>query len=190
MNLAIRPLEPGLLGEYLHFFDSVAFSDNHDWEGCYCVYYQHRCTLEEWNNRTREENRAEAISLIEQRILHGYLAFCGSDVVGWCNVNSKNEYGPHLSESLRRPDDNRTAAIVCFLIAPAFRRQGIASQLLERVLADLGQNDMYDFIEAYPRKGASTDAAHYHGPTEMYLKCGFRVEGETEDSIVLRKALH
>lgn len=39
MNLDIRALTYDLLDDYLDFFDNIAFSDNKEWSGCYCVHF-------------------------------------------------------------------------------------------------------------------------------------------------------
>lgn len=41
MSIEIKALAPELLDDYLAFFDSVAFTDNPDWSGCYCCFYHH-----------------------------------------------------------------------------------------------------------------------------------------------------
>ena len=43
--------------------------------------------------------------------------------------------------------------------------------------------------EAYPNEGASSDAGHYTGPLDMYLRAGFAVHKRLEGSIAVRKDL-
>ncbi len=64
-------------------------------------------------------------------------------------------------------------AIVCYLIRPDMRGKGVASALLERVVADAAAQG-YDFVEAFPINGASSCAGEYHGPAVMYEKAGFQ----------------
>lgn len=185
----VKPLVPGLLPDYLNFFEHVAFTDNHDWEGCYCVYHLFKGTADEWEGRTSEDNRADAVRLIQEGKLRGYLAYDDEEVVGWCNVNGKPAYGIHLTRAPHNSEDERTACIVCFTVAPAFRRQGVASQLLETVIDDLRRSEVYDCLEAYPVMGREGDAANYYGPLAMYLKAGFEVVSEAESHAVVRKML-
>jgi hypothetical protein len=44
-------------------------------------------------------------------------------------------------------------------------------------------------VEAYPRKGAQSAAANYHGPLGMYRKAGFEPYREYEGYWIVRKQL-
>jgi hypothetical protein len=44
-------------------------------------------------------------------------------------------------------------------------------------------------VEAYPRRGANSDASHYHGPLRMFLDAGFEIVGEKGSVITVRKTL-
>jgi len=44
-------------------------------------------------------------------------------------------------------------------------------------------------VEAYRREEASTDAGHYHGPLQMYLRAGFAVHRRLAGYLVVRKDL-
>ncbi len=66
------------------------------------------------------------------------------------------------------------------------KRQGIATQLLERVCQDAAQEG-FDFVEVYPHKDFRE--ADFGGPFEMYQKSGFSMSHETEQGVVMRKAL-
>ena len=41
MNIAIKALSLDLIDDFLYFFDEIAFTDNPEWSGCYCVFYHH-----------------------------------------------------------------------------------------------------------------------------------------------------
>jgi ribosomal protein S18 acetylase RimI-like enzyme len=86
------------------------------------------------------------------------------------------------------PEDpgSRICSIVCFVIAPEYRRKGIARELLERVCSDYSDTD-YDYLEAYPGKGELSCEDHYRGPLKMYLECGFAIAEEHKSYYVLRK---
>jgi GNAT superfamily N-acetyltransferase len=85
-------------------------------------------------------------------------------------------------------DLERTGSIVCFNIAPGKRRLGIATALLDAALQGLAAQGM-SVVEAYPSEGAATDAGHYHGPLEMYLRAGFSVHRSLESCQVVRKQI-
>lgn len=198
MDIIIKKLTPELIGDYFYFFDNVAFTDNSDWAGCYCVYYHYSEELldeikESVTIRPGESiNRIMAERLIQLGTLCGYLAYLDGAVVGWCNVNDKDKFA-RLSRE-RRPDlwDDQDAcekvkSIVCFTIAPDMRRKGIATAMLAKACEDAAAEG-YSYFEAYPTKG-ELNSLSYHGPLNMYEKLGFTVHKELKDYTVVRKKL-
>ena len=75
--------------------------------------------------------------------------------------------------------------VSCFVIAPPFRRHGVASALLDRVIADASARGAA-WIEAYPRNDPEqNDAAHFRGPRSMYDARGFEpVQVRDRDTVV------
>jgi ribosomal protein S18 acetylase RimI-like enzyme len=189
MNLTVKALSPELRRDFFHFFERVAFSDNPDWASCYCYYFHVAGDLVQWGKRKPEENRTGAEQFIQAGRMKGYLAYFEGSPVGWCNANGKAGFARLLADKdLADGGGEKVASIVCFVIAPGFRKQGIAGRLLKE--ACLGfQKDGFDFVEGYPRKGSSTDAQHYHGPLSMYEKAGFTVYKEFPDFFIVRKRL-
>lgn len=185
MNIITKPLSPGLLGDFLEFFDNDAFSDNPDWAGCYCCFY-HCTDSMGWEKRTGAENRAAAQSMIKSGAMQGYLAYIGGRPAGWVNAGARENFA-RLSENPKLPEGANVCSIVCFTISPSFRRVGIAKALLSAVLE--GAKGKFHFVEAYPLKGEQTQAMHYHGPLSMYEDAGFEIVKEFEKYFVVRKAL-
>ena len=189
MELIIKELTPGLVEDFLHFFDSIAFSDNPDWAGCYCHFYHFEGNIEQWENCTKEYNRNATENLIKKEIMTGLLAFVNSEPVGWCNVNSKDVYEKTPIDS--EPEDTlkgKIASVVCFLIAPAYRKKGVSRKLLNHAINMLKEKG-YAWIEAYPRKGELSDAHSYHGPVSLFTSEGFSVVKEDEHFLLMRKSL-
>jgi ribosomal protein S18 acetylase RimI-like enzyme len=85
-------------------------------------------------------------------------------------------------------DPANTGAIVCFVIAPAYRGQGVARKLLDGA-CDLLRKAGMSRVEAYPPNGARSAAGSYHGRLSMYLDAGFEQVRESERYIVVRKEL-
>ena len=191
MKLIIKELTPGLLEDFLHFFDRIAFSNNPEWAGCYCHFYHFTGNMEQWGECTKEHNRNATEQLIKKGIMTGLLAFVNEEPVGWCNVNSKDIYEktPIDLEPTDVPE-GKIASVVCFLIAPAYRKKGVARKLLSYATKTLREKG-YGWIEAYPRKGIDLSDAHsYHGPISLFSSEGYSVVTEDEHFLLMRKALN
>jgi ribosomal protein S18 acetylase RimI-like enzyme len=185
-HILIKPLGPDLLNDFLSFFDHIRFTENPHWSACYCYSFHFTGTSEEWN---RESNRVAVARLIMEGGMKGYLAYDGLQPVGWCNANNRTNY-QRLSKLYDLPDADHTniCSIVCFLVHPEYRGQGIASLLLERVESDCTSQD-YDLIEAYPGKGVLSCEKNYKGPLDLYLSSGFNIQSEHEDYYLVRKII-
>lgn len=189
MELDIRALTPELLPDYLRFFDEVAFTDNPDWASCYCAFYHHDPGQKPWEKRSGAENRECARELILSGRLHGFLAYAGDGPVGWCNVNDKKAYTLLATDSTLWEDpEPALCSVVCFVVAPEHRGHGIASALLGAACSAHAKG-AFDFMEAYPRRNASGNAANYHGTLSMFRKQGFVVHRELERLWIVRKPL-
>ena len=188
-EIVIRELTPSLLDDWLGFFDRDAFADNPDWAGCYCYFFHADNDQKDFDSRTAEENRAASIGLIGEGRLRGYLAYVDGRPVGWCNA------APRLSirniandEELAVDDADEVGSIVCFTVAPAFRKQGVAAKLLEAACAGFRDAGLRT-AEAYPRRAATGDAHNYHGPLALYLNAGFKPYRELDDLTIVRRGL-
>lgn len=190
MEIKIKPLEPELIGDFLYFFDNVAFTDNPDWAECYCHFYHFNGSNKEWMIRTGIENRNASIELIKARKMNGYFAYLDNKPVGWCNANLKENFRKLLHiEDLKTIFDGKLASIVCFVISHLHRRKGIARMLLQYACKDL-KDKGYNCIEAYPRKSEKlSDALQYHGPLSLYKSEGFNIHKELKDFYIVRKNL-
>ncbi len=189
MEVEVKGLSRALMEDFFHFFDRVAFSDNPDWASCYCYYFHVRGSLEAWGGRTRQENRAGAEEFIRTGKMNGWLAYAADSPVGWCNAGPKAGYDRLAAEKdLADEGDEKIGSIVCFVIAPGFRKRGIARRLLEAACSGFKEQG-YNYAEGYPRKDSSTDAQHYHGPLSMYQKGGFEVYKEFPEYFIVRKRL-
>lgn len=188
MDIEIKKLTPDLLDDFLYFFDKTAFTDNHHFASCYCYFYHCNYSGKEWENRTAQENREATINLISQGLMHGFLAYAEGKPVAWCHTDLRK----NLAElnDLCNEEDNvyKIGSIVCFIVAPGYRRKGIATRLLEYAIRDF-KNDCYNIIEAYPKLVSKTDAEDHHGPLKMYLDHGFAQVGGNKIFAIVRKAI-
>ena len=185
MTIEIKALVPDLEGAFLDFFDHHAFTDNPAWAPCYCCFYKTDCNQNEWMKRSARQNRELSSYLIRAGEMHGYLAFADGVPVGWCHADARERLS--RLEDLQNPSE-KAASIVCFVIAPEWRRQGIATRLLQYVLEDCKARG-FELVEAYPCRDGKTDAFQYHGPAAMYEKAGFVERGGNKDYIFMVKRL-
>jgi GNAT superfamily N-acetyltransferase len=187
-DIVIRPLTPELVGDYLAFFDHVAFADHPEWQFCYCNFLHHDHAQSKFSATKADDNRAAVKQRICARAMHGHLAFDGERAIGWCQAAPRLVL-PALRDE---PDPEgvaaQTGSIVCFVIAKDYRRKGLARRLLNAACDGFRAQGL-GYAEAYPRDGLTGDGENHFGPLAMYLGAGFerlRVDGAT---IVVRRKL-
>jgi ribosomal protein S18 acetylase RimI-like enzyme len=194
-KIRVERLTPGRRDDFLHFFDherGPAFADNPEWAKCYCHFY-HVPKAIAWNKLDGDANRTAMAARIEAAEMDGFLAYAADDVVGWLNAQPYAKL-PHCIARIgipapraeARPES--TAAIVCFVIAPKWRRRGVARALLAFALASFEARGVR-VVDAFPfKKGESTAASdHYHGPLSLFREAGFDVLSEQRNLTVMRK---
>jgi ribosomal protein S18 acetylase RimI-like enzyme len=184
-SITIRQLSSELRDDYFRLFEGEAFSDNPGWASCYCYFPHGPHATEKWDERTGEQNRQAVGEMISAGTQRGYLAYIDEKVVGWCNAGLHSTFTILDQEEAGAPP---TGSIVCFVVSPAYRRKGIARELLAAVL-DGFRLDGIRVVEAFPRMKASGPAEHYHGPLELYLQAGFTLVGERNGIGLVRKEL-
>lgn len=185
MEITIKSLSSDLLDDWIFFFENVGFADNPDWSGCYCHYYHFAGSNKEWEQQANEDNRDASINLILSGIMHGFLAYFKEKPVGWCNINSRENFAKELYKYNSSDSGKKIAGIVCFLIGHTYRKQGIARKLLKHAITHY-KNENYDIIESYPRVGDLSDAHSYRGPVSLYESEGFTVYKEFKNFYVMR----
>ncbi|MDR0862203.1 MAG: GNAT family N-acetyltransferase [Oscillospiraceae bacterium] len=195
MNLTIKPLTPELKADYFDFFENRAFTDDSPYR-CYCQMYQ----LSKGQEQT-EYDKVDASDLgrvsrniaeqqIDSGILRGYLAFVDGVSIGWCNANDKANFPiePCVGESFHAPAEKREIAVVCFEIAPEYRGKGVATALLQQVVAD-AKADGYVAVEGFPVVRDERYEWDCAGPIRLYEKLGFVEVARHGDRLVMRKTL-
>lgn len=186
--IEVAPLSPDRIADFMAFFEGEAFSDNPRWASCYCQCFYEDHSKVRWPERTAAENRACASRRIVQGEMQGLLAYQGGRVVGWCNAAPR--------AMLHALDDEEPVAgveevgtILCFVVAPRLRGQGIATALLDAACRQLHAQGLR-FVEANPRPSATSDGENHFGPLGMYLAAGFTVLRSDDDgSVWVGKAL-
>jgi ribosomal protein S18 acetylase RimI-like enzyme len=197
-DVRIEPLAPSRREDFLRFFDherGAAFADNADWAPCYC-HFHHLSPRIDWEAQDGGANRRAMDARIACGEMEGYLAYRGDAAVGWLNAQPRNRLR-HCDARIgvaRPPLDvpeHEAAAIVCFVVAPAERRRGIARALLDAGLADLAARGIR-VVDAYPRAGAGAGRYaqdHYRGPHSLFLAAGFAELAREGGVTLMRRTL-
>ncbi len=102
----------------------------------------------------------------------------------------RSDYGLYRHADPGGPEPTSVIGVSCFVIAPPFRRHGIASALLDRVIADAPTRGAA-WIEGYPlNQPEESDAGHFRGPRCMYDARGFEpIEVRQRDTVVRLSAV-
>ena len=197
-TVRIERLTPERQDDYLRFFDherGPAFADNPEWATCYCHYYEVPPALD-WKSFGGPANRAAMSARIATGEMEGYLAYDGGEVVGWMNAQPYTKLR-HACARLRIAPPplpvapHEAAAIVCFVVPPPRRRQGIARALLAAGVANLAERGLA-LVDAFPwntEPGNTKATAHYHGSLAMFTQAGFVPIAAHENVTVVRKTL-
>lgn len=198
MTITIKALSPELADDYFDFFENRAFTDDSPYR-CYCQMFQ--MTKEQakaaYDDPEVQKNpgpasRKEAERQIREGILQGYLAYVDGIAIGWCNANDRASYPaePVYDVPFHAPTENREKAVVCFEIAPEYRGKGVATALLNRVIAD-AKIEGYAAVVGFPVLRSERYEWDNAGPLRLYEKAGFvkTAELEPDKCVAMRKEL-
>jgi ribosomal protein S18 acetylase RimI-like enzyme len=182
-DVTVRAVSPDQHDAVMHYFDLVAYADNPNWSRCFCM----ERLVTDYDERTKAQNRETRSALIRSAKANGLVAYRLGRVVGWCHAAPKTEL-----LNVPGPSSADAGAIVCFVVAPDQRNQGIATTLLDAALRHLKGRGMRT-AEAYPSLGEIDPQRwaqiNYVGPLSMYVKAGFEIVERTDDSCIVRRPL-
>lgn len=203
MDIIIKPLTAELTEDYFDFLDYRAFTDNSPWGGCYCTAWQ--MTKEEEKTQLFDQLKdgftyggEDYIRILREivkrqiasKALRGYLAYVDGVSIGWCNANDKANFPTESANGfqLHAPAEKREKAVVCFEIAPGYRGKGVATALLDRVVADAAAEG-YAAVEGFPQAHDERFEWDYTGPVRLYEKAGFTAITKQDGKVVMRREL-
>ena len=201
--IEVRPLEPGRLDNFLGFFDRDAFSDNAWWSGCYCNFYESLTHPAENPDPAtqafapfRDHNRGEKVERIRSGMAHGFLAYREGKVVGWLNAQPNEAYAnPRQFAPAFAEIPERTGLVMCFVVAPRVRGQGVGTALLQAAIESFraaGLMHAQGFARRPDPKLGEWETfatSSYHGTLSMYLDSGFTEVGTLGSYAVMRRSL-
>lgn len=187
-EVVIERVTEDRLEDWLRFFDHDGFVGKPEWAGCYCLEpHTAEPGAEPEDVPHWSQNRAAMIERLRNGGAYGYLAYADGRPAGWVNASLRSDYTLYpVNEAA--PPGAEVIGVSCFVIGPAFRNHGVASRLLDRVLADAPSRGAR-FVEAYPFKDgvAQSEADHFRGPRAMYDARGFEPAEERERYVVVRR---
>jgi GNAT superfamily N-acetyltransferase len=188
-DLTVRPLSRENARDLFAFFEGEAFVDHPAWAACYCnfVHFDHAASA--WKLERPEYNKAETAARIDRGRMRGHIAFEGDRPVSWVNAGPSAFFAGG-NFSVADADAATLGNIICFVVAPRWRRKGVAGLLLDAACAGLRSQGM-TIAQANPREEARDDGDNHFGPLSMFLHAGFKVHhhDESDGSLYVRKAL-
>ena len=155
---------------------------------CHCVAWWTPTWGRRWGERTAGENRALRERLFDQGQYDGYLLYVDNRAVGWCQCGPRDRL-TKLCRQFRLTSDPEVWAVTCFVIAPLFRKRGLAHYLLGEVLKDLRSKGVRH-VQAFPRCGKGMPHEVWTGPEALFQKAGFQIERDDARRPVYGKRLN
>ena len=183
-DVTVHAMAEGRVDDWLGLFDRDGFAGNPGWAACYCL-EPHLPAPPEMPERAWRETRATMAERLRDGSTFGYLAYADGKAIGWVNASRRSEY--RLYQINGGPEPESVVGVSCFVVAPAYRRHGVAAALLDRVIADAAGRGA-SWVEGYPHNEPErTDAGHFRGPRSMYDERGFEVAEVLDRYTVMRR---
>lgn len=119
--------------------------------------------------------------LCEREHPPGVVTYLDGEPVGWCSIGPRAEIPRLAGSRLMRPvDDVPVWSIICVIVRPGRRGQGVTAPLITGALTHAAANGA-PAVEAYPvdPPGRMGSTMGYVGTKSMFDRAGFRVIGTT-----------
>lgn len=190
-DLVVRPLTPSRWPDLEVLFAAKGCSIA---RACWCMAYRHsgKRTVPEGQTAS-EANRASLRALTEAgKPPPGLIAYRGKEPVGWISLGPREQFARLAKSPVMRPIDEQPVwSIICFVVPPAFRHQGVAHALLQAAIAWAAKQRVR-LLEAYPvdKVKRGHDDWMWFGAKSMYDQAGFtEVARRKPERPVVRLAL-
>jgi GNAT superfamily N-acetyltransferase len=159
-------------------FDAVAalLAPGGGTQGCWCLYW--RLSASEFNSSRGVDRPATMRRLTQGDPAPGMVAYVDGVPAGWCAIGPRADMTRLVrSRTIPTVDDCPVWSVVCFLVRPGYRRQGLARRLLDGAIQYAREHGA-PALEAYPVDAAGRrihTSAAYVGTLDLFADAGFRV---------------
>jgi GNAT superfamily N-acetyltransferase len=187
--VTIHPVSEERIGDWLAFFDHDGFAGNPVDAVCYCSSPHLSRPGQDGGAEMRpwRENRKITAGLLRSGRAFGYLVYVDGRPAGWVNASTRSECPQVRLDEHVDCSDETVICIACFVIAPPYRRHGLAKALLTRVLADAPARNA-TYVEAYPLNSpAESDAGNNRGHRSLFDAHEFHVIQERQHDTIMRR---
>jgi len=190
-SVEIHPVTDDRIDDWAGFFDHDGFVGSPEWAGCYCIephiHDPSAADPEDVDDRPSRVNRELMRERLRTGGTVGYLAYVDGRPAGWVNASKRSDYALFRTGGAGEVADGDVVGLSCFVIAPPYRRHGLAGQLLDRVIADAPARGA-SWIEAYPfHASRADDDKNFRGSRSLYQARGFEPVEERERHTVMRR---
>jgi ribosomal protein S18 acetylase RimI-like enzyme len=173
MDIAILPLTPDRWRDLESVFGAKGCSVA---RGCWCMYYRESGKTPVAPGQSPAEARKQALhALAVRQPPPGLIAYARGQPVGWVSLGPRPDFMKLRRSPVMKPVDEQPVwSVICFVVPPAYRHQGVATALLRgaiRFAAERGAT----LLEAYPVDKAKpgADDTMWFGAKSMYDRAGF-----------------
>lgn len=188
-EVTVHPVTSERIDDWLDFFDREAFAGKPEWAACFCTEPHMAQPGDPGSDDVRSwrENRALMVEMLTDGKAYGYLAYVDGEPAGWVNASLRKDYAMYREGPDADTADGDTVGVSCFVVAPAYRRHGVAAALLDRVIADARDRGAR-WIEGYPfNEPDGSDASGFRGPRSLYDENGFEPVADRGRHTVVRR---
>jgi GNAT superfamily N-acetyltransferase len=173
--LIVRPLTPARWTDLEAIFNARGCSVA---RGCWCMYYRvsGKGAYTRPSDAQRALSQATLKALAAQDPPPGLIGYRGKVPVGWISLGPREDYAKLANSPTMKPVDALPVwSIVCFVVPSAYRKQGVARELLAGAVAYARKRGVR-LLEAYPvdKEEPTASDASWFGSKAMFDEAGFR----------------
>lgn len=187
-QIVIHSVSEDRIEDWLSFFDHDGFAGNPVDAVCYCSSPHVFPAGQDGGAEMRSwrQNRELMIDLLRSGRVFGYLAYVDDRPAGWVNASKRAECSQLRWHNSGQVPDSDVISVACFVIAPPYRRHGLARALLQRILDDAPARGAA-WVEAYPLKSPTeSDAGNNRGHRSLFTDYGFELIEERDQYCIMR----